>query len=150
MKYYLVLLSLLLVACDPYLYRADLVQPQREEFNQACQTVVTELYQDDDDDEVMAVKFKGSFDFIDLVPQGKSMSDHPVGWLNQSEDGLVTYAFLSQPSKLKTGEIKKYVGKQVCVTFNPDLFDGREFELEQYRALSGAECCGLLQREIKK
>lgn len=150
MKYFSVILLLALAACDPYLYRAELVEPQVADYDQACKAVVTELYQDDDDHEVMAVKFKGSFDFIDLVPAGSRRSDQPVEWSNTSEDQRITYAILSRPQKLKAGQIKDYVGDKVCVTFNPALFDGSEFELEQYRQLSGAECCGLLQREIKQ
>lgn len=101
--------------------------------------------------EVIAVNFNNSLKIIELTPEGDMKSEQPVSWSVRSYDGTEVYAFLSRPDKLKVKGINSYTGKNICITFNQKLFEDEDLELEKYRALADANCCGILtKKKIEK
>ena len=127
-----------------YAYHADLVKQNNGAL--ACETAGPVFYLEEAGDETITVSFTGSFAIVELAPEGAAVSGDAVRWSRKSYDGSATYAFLSRPEKLKVGDIDDYAGESVCVTFNPGLFTDEEAGMEKFSALSGAQCCGRLER----
>lgn len=147
MRIFLITLIILwLTGCVQYAYRAELVQPGADANPQACAMATPRFYLEGKA-EVIAVNLGAGFDLIELTPDGNKRVDKPVTWSLASEDGQTLYARLSQPPRLRVGDIKHYLNDNVCVTFMAPLFDGTAFELEQFQNLAGAQCCGVLTRQ---
>jgi hypothetical protein len=94
--------------------------------------------------EVLVVEFKGSFEIIELTPEGDERTNDAVKWSRLSSTDSEVLVSLSTPGELAVGEIKDLTGDRVCITFFPALFASDEFSLQDFRSLSGSECCGLL------
>jgi len=112
-----------------------------------CENVNPSFYSQSGGDEIISVRFGNGMRFFDLRPAGETKSDSAVVWLKNTYDGSKIQARLSQPETLKVGAIDAYVGEQVCIMFNAELFRDDELGLEDFEILADQQCCGVLTKQ---
>ena len=145
----LVILSSCQIFPSEYEFNSKLVNQQNG--GQVCESLSPGFYSESAGDEVINVNFGGGLKSFDLIPEGNTLSESTVKWSKLSYSRTDTYAVLSKPDKLKIGEMDSLTGGQVCVSFFPGLFEDTELGLQNFRALSNQQCCGLLtKKEIER
>lgn len=149
--FYVVLLLLVFNGCSLLPpsgeYRSELVDQQ--DSGQVCKGARPWLYTKGGNDEVITIGFGDSLKILEVRPEGATVAKDPVRWSLLSYDKNDRYVVLTRPETLEPGKISSYVDETVCVEFRKELFNDREYELDNFNGLSGVVCCGELV-EVKK